>query len=825
MLDAADRVVFTHYARTGGRPWQATLAALRAMVAALGDAVATGVVVTGSGKELIAGPAGLATVSEIVAQATAAWTKHPDARSIIEIGGQDSKYIVVGRAPDGTPFLQDHAFNELCAAGTGAFLDQQAERLKLSIEAFGTLARDAARAARMAGRCSVFAKSDMIHLQQAAVPVDEIAAGLCRALARTYLAALCRGRAPSAPVLFQGGVARNPGVVRAFRELLGLGADGLIVPDGCELMGAFGAAVIAGERPLKTPMGLARLLATFAKREAPAPATADLKPLARRPTAAQTAAADPPARTPFVLGIDVGSVSTKGVVVDSGHARVRSSYRPTAGDPQAAIRQVIRELWAGLPGDCRVAHVVATGSGRHLARVLLGGGAVDEISAQAASAAFFFPQVDTVFEIGGQDAKFLRVKDGQVETFRMNRACAAGTGAFLEEQAARLGVRIAGEFSEAAFRSGAPAALGSRCTVFMDSDLVHHLQNGAHRDDLCAGLAYAVAQNYLEKVVGSAPVGRSVVFQGGVARNPAVHAGFEALLGRDILLHPCPELSGAMGAAMLALEELRQGWPAAAFSPERLRAAGTSETFECRRCENRCGITKIAVADQAPAHFGSVCGRFETADLEPPAGAGRVRGPRAAAARMPGRRPGPRAPRDDRSARDAHPERPPPLLGHVLPLAGLRGAPLAPDLPPDRRSRAAARAGGVLLPDQAALRACPRPARPGPAADLHPAPAHAHAPGRTRPPLRLPVHPGRPVRRPGERARRRRDRDAGIPRGRRERRLGRRRGRTARGRTRRGRRGLGGRARGRWPASRRPAGRRVAGSWRSWPAPAGAGPS
>jgi predicted CoA-substrate-specific enzyme activase len=621
VFDRQNRIVFKRYLRIAGRPLAATLALLQEMTAELGDPVFSGAVATGSGKELIAGAIKAETVNEIVAQAESAWAAYPQARSIIEIGGQDSKFMSIDRRSDGTPFIQDHAFNELCAAGTGAFLDQQAERMGLDIERFSVIARDAARIAQVAGRCSVFAKSDMIHLQQRAVPADEIAAGFCYALARNYIATLCRGRTPPAPVLFQGGVAANHGVARAFRELLNLDAGGLIVPEHFEVMGALGAALIAGERPLHPPLALTAMIDALSRRAVGGETASALEPLVQKPIpSASLPVAAQASETAYVLGVDVGSVSTKAAVVDSAHALIAAAYLPTAGDPIGALTKAMHAIRGQVPDELRLSHTVATGSGRHLAHALIGGGSVlDEISAQALSAAFFLPDADTVIEIGGQDSKFIRMAGGRIETFRMNRACAAGTGAFLEEQAGRLGIGIGREFSDAAFQSSAPAMLGSRCTVFMDSDLVHHLQRGASGEDLCAGLAYAIGRNYLEKVVGSNPVGEKIVFQGGVARNRAVHAVFEKFLGRTIHSHPHPEFSGALGAAFAALKELSQGITGQPFRLDDLQLDGRVESVECGRCENSCDIRKVTAGNRRPVYFGGVCGRFEGAALNPAA--------------------------------------------------------------------------------------------------------------------------------------------------------------------------------------------------------------
>jgi len=621
VLDQSAEIAFESYRRTEGQPVLALAALFDELRARLGNPPIHGLIITGSGKDTLAGPLGAGKLNEIVAHARAAWTLHPDVRSVIEIGGQDSKFIRIGRDRAGRPYVEDHAFNELCAAGTGAFLDQQAARLGLSIQDFGEIAGRAKHAARLAGRCAVFAKSDMIHLHQQACPNDEIAAGLCFALARTYLANLCRGVRPAAPVLFQGGVAANEGVARAFRELLGLTDADFIRPGRHDVMGAWGAALAAREAPWERLVSLEELAARLNQLESVVPPPVLLAPLTE-PSSQSAPLAPSPQRdhdTALYLGLDVGSVSTKAAVLNDAAEVVAASYVPTAGQPLTAIPAALDALRAQLPAHARFKSLVTTGSGRHLAaEALAATEAVDEITCQTRAARQALPDVDTVIEIGGQDSKYIHMVGENVARFQMNRACAAGTGSFLEEQAGRLGIAIDREFASLALASRTPVELGSRCTVFMDSDLVHHIQHGVPREDLCAGLAYAIAKNYLEKVVGSRPVGTRILFQGGVARNRAVHAAFEALLGKRITVHPHPEISGAFGAALLAREGA-QASPQAQVerSLDSLTFDATTSTFVCRACENVCEIQNVSFGGRRQAFFGSVCGRFEKGSAEP----------------------------------------------------------------------------------------------------------------------------------------------------------------------------------------------------------------
>ncbi len=618
VLDEHNRILAQHYRRTQGHPLQAALELLQDLQRELDDPSLSGCVVTGSGKSLLKEALQAGAVNEIVAHATAAWTLHPEVKSIIEIGGQDSKFIQIEQR-EGGPVIEDHAFNELCAAGTGAFLDQQAERLGLDIVTFGELAAKTERAARVAGRCSVFAKTDMIHLQQRATPTEEITSGLCFALARNYLVSLCHGKPPAAPVLFQGGVAANNGVQRAFQQLLGLSERDFIRPEPYLVMGALGAALIAREQPCAEPVCLSQLHTALEQAQANHKEDMEARAPLKEPSIEKESEPAATSVSTFgFLGVDVGSVSTKAAVIDPNGKLIASCYLPTAGRPVQAVAKAMAQIEAQLPDKLDIRALATTGSGRHLARELIDADlALDEISAQARSAAQFAPETDTIIEIGGQDSKYIHLSNGQVSRFQMNRACAAGTGAFLEEQAGRLKVDIKKDFARLAFESDEPVRLGSRCTVFMDSDLVHHLQRGASKPDLCAGLAYAIGENFLEKVVGSRPLGERILFQGGVAKNRAVHAVFEKLLGRSVKAHPHPEISGALGAALVARERYETKPREAAWSFAQLVEPSQITSFTCRGCENLCEVQKVSFPGGRQASFGSVCGRYENGSDKP----------------------------------------------------------------------------------------------------------------------------------------------------------------------------------------------------------------
>ncbi|MDR3155112.1 MAG: acyl-CoA dehydratase activase, partial [Deltaproteobacteria bacterium] len=481
---------------------------------------------------------------------------------------------------------------------------------------FGALALRSEVPPRVAGRCSVFAKSDMIHLQQSATPDYEIVYGLCLAMARSVKSGLAKGRDLSPPVLFTGGVAANPGLGRALREILGLDGQGLTAPETHFVFGALGAAhlgraALSGTSP--RGLDLAPLRAFLeAPREPPRRQPRLSRRLQRpRQTEFDWGRADPEEPLPVYVGVDVGSVSTNVALVTADGRLCARVYIPTAGRPLEAITRGFSLLPPEAAERCRVLGVCTTGSGRYLSADFIGADmTVNEITAQAAAAVAMDPEVDTIFEIGGQDSKYISLKDGVITDFMMNKACAAGTGSFLEEQADKLGLSIKGEFGDKALSSRSPVHLGERCTVFMESDLVHHQQNGVSLEDLTAGLCHGIVANYLGRVVETRPVGTKVFFQGGTSFNEGVAAAFESRLGRPVTVPDDADVTGAVGAALIARD--RRTWKESSFAGFDLsRRPYEIKSFECRHCANRCEIRKVTVASGRPFFYGSRCERWE----------------------------------------------------------------------------------------------------------------------------------------------------------------------------------------------------------------------
>lgn len=618
-LEPDGTVAFRHQSGTHGRPRTALRDALAALAESRGrDDEPVLVGATGGGAEMLLGQARCTVVNEVAATALGASSALPRARTVIDLGGQYSKWIRLD--PDNPGLVVDFASNGLCAAGSGAFLEQQASRLHVDVAELGAMASRASAAATIAGRCSVFAKSDMIHLQQKGTPAEDIALGLCFAVARSVAGTVIAGRQVEAPVALVGGGAANPGLRRAFRVVLDLQPAALLVPDEPFLCGAVGAARMA---PRDSATTLAEVLAGLASSASTnahdeSSGLAPLGPFAQGPARMPDEAFEVDGGEPVdvFLGVDVGSVSTNVVLIDDRSKPLYGVYRPTRGRPVAVLDEALRETAERVGDRVRIRGVGTTGSGRHLAARLLGADAVhNEITAQMLAAVDVVPDVDTIFEIGGQDSKYIQVEDGRLADFEMNKICSAGTGSFLEEQAQRLGIDIFEDFARLALASQRPLDLGTRCTVFMDAELVRAQERGAPLEDLCAGLAYSVARNYLEKVVAGRPVGKRIVFQGGTASNAAVVAAFRALLGRSVEEHPYRRLSGAIGAALIARRAKEREPYETRFRGFDACSGATSRSVECRHCENRCRVNSIRVGDRR-VHFGDQCERYSALDRE-----------------------------------------------------------------------------------------------------------------------------------------------------------------------------------------------------------------
>ncbi|SFM64761.1 acyl-CoA dehydratase activase [Thermodesulforhabdus norvegica] len=587
------------------------------------------VALTGMHGELIARILDLPFEAETIAQVVGTVYVVPGVRTIISMGGQDALLFQIGYDPgsDGRRwYLEDFEMNGPCASGTGSFIDQQAERLAYSmydkswkpsqeqlqrvLDDFIELGLKSTSPAPVACRCTVFTKSDMIHLQNKGEPLMNIIAGLHYGNAANFVSNIVGNRTVKDPVVFIGGMASNRLQVRAFRHYF----PGITVPPYHTSMGALGVALIAIERGWrKLP---SKDLSAITTMDYDFPRTGPLRLELSRFDEDNSLKVRKRKKWEGFLGIDIGSTTTKYAFIDRSGRLLHKCYVPTRGKPIEVVQYLLGVLLETTKGECRILGLATTGSGRNVVGDFVDADLiVDEITAHARGAVYMDPEVDTIFEIGGQDSKYIRIDRGHPVDFDMNKVCAAGTGSFLHELANKMNINIVGEFQEIAMASESPIHLTERCTVFMESDLAGYAQKGASREDLIAGLCYAVVHNYLNRVVGRRPVGRRVMFLGGPSLNKAVVAAFERVLNRPIIVPRHREVMGAYGAALLVREMYERGevTPRQRDLKKLSEASVSFQEVICRadpKCHNEC---KLKVYDFVgrKSIWGGDCGRYE----------------------------------------------------------------------------------------------------------------------------------------------------------------------------------------------------------------------
>jgi len=621
-------VLVSKYKRIKGVPVYTTYEILDELYKLIPENRIGAVCITGGGGKLLSQILGIPYVNDFKSIAQGVGTLHPDVQTVFEMGGGNSRYIHIELDKDtGAVGILDYEKNGECAAGTGSFMDQQANRLKFDIEMVGDIVMEAGPSANIAGRCSVFAKSDMIHAQQKGIQRPEILKGLCDAVVRNFKGTIVKSREFHPKVAFIGGVAANKGIVQAMQSLFELSDDEFFVPEYYAWMSAIGAGLLADKEKNAKSISKDEIkklgeYADTATRDFPTmqplnigkvvPLRDRIKPYSFE---GRTLPID------AYLGIDVGSVSTNLVVIDENGDLIMEIYVPTESRPIDVVNENLKVIEEEIGDKVKIRGVGTTGSGRELIGVLTGADTInDEITAHKTGATHVADKLtgnrpDTIFEIGGQDSKYISIQNDVVVDFTMNEACAAGTGSFLEEQAEKLGIQIKGEFAELALSSQKPIRLGERCTVFMEKDLNPYLQRGAKVEDLVAGLAYSIATNYLNRIVRGRYIGNCIFFQGGTAYNDSVAAAFATILDKEVIVPPHNGVIGAIGAALLAKEKMEAGLVEEQNYQERISTFRGFDltkidykirSFVCPGCSNHCDIQEVRIEDER-TYWGDKC--------------------------------------------------------------------------------------------------------------------------------------------------------------------------------------------------------------------------
>ncbi|MHC1698243.1 MAG: acyl-CoA dehydratase activase [Geobacteraceae bacterium] len=492
-----------------------------------------------------------------------------------------------------------------CASGTGEFFLQQIQRMDLDLQDAVNLAVGEAPYS-VAGRCSVFCKSDCTHALNKGLSKGRISAGLCKMMAGKISEILKKNRPKR--ILVVGGVSRNDVVLDFLRESY---PETLTLPESpfFEALGALCEAERNGP-----------LLTETASLFTPAHTSFTFLPGLNEALTRVTFNAT--ARGPFrngdyILGLDVGSTTTKAILLRTDTCAITAGvYLRTSGDPVAASRRCYRELLRQIPDDItlNIIGIGTTGSGRQIAGLhAQTPGVINEIVAHAAAAVFFDPEVETIFEIGGQDAKYTFITNRVASDYAMNEACSAGTGSFLEEACREtLGI-ITEEIEAIALCATSPPNFSDQCSAFISSDIKTAVQEGIAQEDIVAGLVYSVCQNYLNRVKGARPVGKKIFMQGGVCYNRAVPAAMASLCGQQIIVPPEPGLMGAFGVALEMKRKFETGiMEKATFNLQELadREVHYQEPFICgggrEKCDRKCSIARIEV-NGSIYPFGGAC--------------------------------------------------------------------------------------------------------------------------------------------------------------------------------------------------------------------------
>lgn len=490
-------------------------------------------------------------------------TLFPEAQSIAEIGSQNSQFIS-GIQTKNIQFSS----NKNCSAGTGSFFEDQMTRLGTKIEDYSDFVKKATFVPRLAGRCAVFAKTDIIHLQQDGEKTENILKGLTYSVVNNFKGTIVHGLPVLKPVFFAGGTSKNLGVIEAFKSVFHLSDSEFIYGEESCFVQAAGTAILARENETAFEICEKPVFHNHKNFSGGNGNSSGLNPLKDdyleknlHQTVPYKAGED------LFLGVDVGSTSTNFVLINQKKQVVDFLYFRTLGDSAAAVQHGFDLLSQKYGENLKIINSGVTGSGRiAIGKKFKIPVVHDEITAQSTGTLFLNPDCDTIFEIGGQDAKFISCKNGVTKDFAMNKVCSAGTGSFIEDQAERLGLSAA-ELGMKAFESSSPAVLDQRCTVFMKTSVESRLAQGIPLEDICAGLCYSVVKNYIHKVVANKTIGQKICFQGGLAYNHGIVAAFKSYFGKRFCLTPYFSVTGALGMALLAKEEFEKSCETK-FDPE-----------------------------------------------------------------------------------------------------------------------------------------------------------------------------------------------------------------------------------------------------------------
>ncbi|WP_291346343.1 acyl-CoA dehydratase activase-related protein [Desulfobacula sp.] len=638
IYDGDGSMIFSYYRRHNARAVETVRQIFKEAYQTLGD-IKLDLAVTGSAGMGAAETFGLPFVQEVVASACFIKKNYPKIRTFAEIGGEDSKIIFFD-----TQFRPDIRMNGSCAGGTGAFIDQMAVLLNVNVLDLNALAEKAVNIYPIASRCGVFAKTDIQALLSRHVSKEDIAASVFHSVALQVITALSHGRDIESKILIGGGpLTFYPELRKAFKNVLKIdNPDDLIIPDRPELIPAMGAAINRDNTPYQVRISEFLLVPENGQNremnssvsciQKPSSDVKRLPPLFKnrvevelwqkrhnKTRISRINVKEVKDRELF-LGIDSGSTTTKLVLVDEQGQFVLGHYGANNGNPIQAVKEGLSYLKEKFLKAGFLPHIVrtaATGYGESLIKSAFGlNDGIVETMAHYKAARRFDSDVSFILDIGGQDMKAIFINDHVISDIQVNEACSSGCGSFIETFAHSLGYEIS-DFAAIACEKNAPFDLGTRCTVFMNSRVKQAFRENASVSDISAGLAYSVIKNTLYKVLklkDTAELGDKIVVQGGTFRNQAVLRALELLLDKEVVRSDIPELMGAYGAALTAINNHR-------LEPDELivfngfENPDTGTQFSkkeilCKGCENQCAISKLTFANGKYFFTGNRCEKY-----------------------------------------------------------------------------------------------------------------------------------------------------------------------------------------------------------------------
>ncbi|MGA1819556.1 MAG: acyl-CoA dehydratase activase [Thermoplasmatota archaeon] len=524
--------------------------------------------------------------------------------AIVSAGGETFMVYVL----DEEGKITDVHTGSKCASGTGEFFLQQIRRMGLSIDEAMEQGKNA-DPHRLSSRCTVFCKSDCTHATNKGIPKGQVVAGLCEMMGHKIIELL--KKIPKEDILIVGGTSQNHLMVDFLREEV----KDLDIPASAPYFEALGAALWALKHETKPFQGVDRLYFKDRSSFDHLPKLSLFEHMVKFKEMNVQQARE---NDRCIIGLDVGSTTTKAVLLRTGdNAVLASIYLRTLGDPVGASRKCYSALFEQVRVPLNIVGLGVCGSGRQIAGLhAMTDGILNEIIAHATAAVHFDKDVDTIFEIGGQDAKYTYITSGVPSDYAMNEACSAGTGSFLEESAKEtLGIEMK-DIADVAMRGEDPPNFNDQCAAFISSDIKRASHEGMDREDIVAGLVYSICINYTNRVKGSRPVGEKVFMQGGVCLNRAVPIAMASLTGKEVIVPPMPHLAGAYGVALAIKERIDKGLiREASFDLRELadREVEYLEPFTCQggkeKCDLRCEVARIKIEDKVYP-FGGACNRY-----------------------------------------------------------------------------------------------------------------------------------------------------------------------------------------------------------------------